>query len=169
MPPQEQLYVTPKIGYVDAMPYFRSRHLALISLWATLMETTHASPPNPPYTQNSRWLQSSFPPTANMAFAKLQRTQSLACPKIRAAFSKLHFVSLFTTRLAAQTQTTFSMLQIKTFLKNTFRLSAFYFFILPLLPYKLSEETTQRKCTYVTTYTRSTITIYSITNNKNYG
>ena len=31
MPPQEQLYVTPKIGYVNAMPYFRSRHLALIS------------------------------------------------------------------------------------------------------------------------------------------
>ena len=57
-PPQEQLYVTPKIGYVDAMPYFRSRHLAL---WATLMETTHASPPD---AQKSRWLQSSFPPTA---------------------------------------------------------------------------------------------------------
>ena len=30
-PPEEQLYVTPKIGYVDAMPYFRSRHLALNS------------------------------------------------------------------------------------------------------------------------------------------
>ena len=30
-PPQEQLYVTPKIGYVDVMPYFRSQHLALIS------------------------------------------------------------------------------------------------------------------------------------------
>ena len=30
-PPQEQLYVIPKIGYVDAMPYFRSRHLALNS------------------------------------------------------------------------------------------------------------------------------------------
>ena len=30
-PPQEQLYATPKIGYVDAMPYFRSRHLALNS------------------------------------------------------------------------------------------------------------------------------------------
>ena len=29
--PQEQLYVTLKVGYVDAMPYFRSRHLALIS------------------------------------------------------------------------------------------------------------------------------------------
>ena len=31
MPPQEQLYVTSKIGYFDAMPYFRSRHLALNS------------------------------------------------------------------------------------------------------------------------------------------
>ena len=30
-PPQEQLYVTPKIGYVDAMPLFCSRHLALNS------------------------------------------------------------------------------------------------------------------------------------------
>ena len=30
-PPQEQLNVTPKIGYVDAMPYFHSRYLALIS------------------------------------------------------------------------------------------------------------------------------------------
>ena len=30
-PPQEQLYVIPKIGYVDTMPYFRSRHLALKS------------------------------------------------------------------------------------------------------------------------------------------
>ena len=30
-PPQEQLYVTPKIGYVNAMLLFRSRHLALNS------------------------------------------------------------------------------------------------------------------------------------------
>ena len=30
-PPQEQLYVTPKTGYVVAMPYFCSRHLALNS------------------------------------------------------------------------------------------------------------------------------------------
>ena len=53
------------------------------------------------------------------------------------------------TRLAAQTQTIFSMLQIKTIPKNTFRLSASYFFILPLLPYKLSEEVTKHK--HVTT------------------
>ena len=30
-PPQEQLYVTPKIGDVDTMPYFLSQRLALIS------------------------------------------------------------------------------------------------------------------------------------------
>ena len=30
-PPQQQLYVTPKIGYVDVIPLFRSRHLALNS------------------------------------------------------------------------------------------------------------------------------------------
>ena len=36
------------------------------------------------------------------------------------------------TRLAAQTQTTFSMQQIKTIPKNTFRLSASFFFILLL-------------------------------------
>ena len=30
-PPQEQLYVTPKIGYVNAMLSFRSQHLALNS------------------------------------------------------------------------------------------------------------------------------------------
>ena len=51
--------------------------------------------------------------------------------------SYLHFVSLLTilltTSLAAQTQTTFSMQQIKTILKNTFRLSASYFFFILLL------------------------------------
>ena len=44
------------------------------------------------------------------------------------------------------------MLQIKTILKNTFRLSASYFFILPLLPYKLSEETTQCKHAHYTIF-----------------
>ena len=62
----------------------------------------------------------------NMAFAKLQRTQSLARPTIRAVFSTLsylHFVFLLTvspTRIAAQQQTTFSMLQIKTIPKKHF-------------------------------------------------
>ena len=44
MPPQEKLYVTPKIGYVDAMPLFRSQHLALTSPLGNLNGDTHASP-----------------------------------------------------------------------------------------------------------------------------
>ena len=71
----------------------------------------------------------------NMAFAKLRRTQSLARPTTHAAiptFSTSHKsmsspYRLFTHNLskspAAQTQTTFSMLQIKTILKNTFQLN----------------------------------------------
>ena len=54
--------------------------------------------PKPPDTQNSLWLQSLFPPTANKTFAKLRRTQFLARPTIRATFSTLsylHFVSLY--------------------------------------------------------------------------
>ena len=119
------------------------------------METTHASPQNLPDTQNSRWLQSLFPPTANKTFAKLQRTQSLARPTIRAAFSNFLITPfrLFThnlpTRLAAQTQTTFSMLQIKTIPKNTFWLRTYWTFSFIYLtsiserPYKLIEETTK--------------------------
>ena len=98
-PPQEQLNVTPKIGYVDAMPLFRSRHLALNSPLGHFIGDNAPLSPNPPDTQNSRWLQSSFPPTASMAFAKLRRTQSLARLTTRAAFSTLsylHFVSLLT-------------------------------------------------------------------------
>ena len=72
-------------------------------------------------------------------------------------------------RLAAQKQTKYSMLQIKTIPKNTFRLSASYFFILSFIyptsfserPYKLSEEKTQRKHTHVT--------LLLANNNKNYG
>ena len=60
--------------------------------------------------------------------------------------------------LQHQKQSQYSMLQIKLISKNTFRPSPSYFFILLLLflttisegPYKLSEETTQRKHTYVT-------------------
>ena len=122
------------------------------------METTHASPPD---AQNSRWLQSSSPSTAtwlslNYGENTPSHDRRYALPF--STLSYLHFVSLLTTRLAAQTQTTFSMLQIKTIHKNTFRLSASYFFILSLLPYKLSEETTQRKHTHIR-YNLSSLTI----------
>ena len=104
-PPQEQLYVTPKIGYIGAKPYFCSRHLALISPLGHFNEdNAHLSTRRTKLMVTPKLI--SF--NGNMAFAKLQRTQSLACPTTCAAFSTLsylHFVSLLTifpTRLAAQ-------------------------------------------------------------------
>ena len=92
-PPQEQLYVTPKIGYVDAMPYFRSRHLALISPLGHLNGDNGR-----PSTRRTKLTVTPnfFFSNGNMAFAKLRRTRALARPKIRAVFSTLsylHFVS----------------------------------------------------------------------------
>ena len=92
-PPQEQLYVTPKIGYVDAMPLFRSRHLALDSpLGHFNGDNARLSTRRTKLTVTPKFI--SF--NGNMAFAKLRRTQSLASPTIRAVFSTLsyhHFVS----------------------------------------------------------------------------
>ena len=104
-PPQEQLYVTPKIGYVNAMPLFRSRHLALNS------PLGHFNGDNP--RLSTRRIKLTVTPkfissNGNMVFAKLRRTQYLARPTTRAVFSTLsylHFVSLLTifpARLAAQ-------------------------------------------------------------------
>ena len=82
-PPQEQLYVTPKIGYVDAMPYFRSRHLALISpLGHFNGDSARLSTRRTKLTVTPKFISSN----GNMAFGKLRRTQSLARPTIRAAF-----------------------------------------------------------------------------------
>ena len=100
-PPQEQLYVTPKIVYVDAMPLFRSRHLALNS------PLGHFDCDNPRLSIRRTKLivtPKFFPSNGNMAFAKLRRTQPLASPTIRAAF--LNFLispfRLLTHNLAAQ-------------------------------------------------------------------
>ena len=106
---------------------FRSRHLALNSPLGHFNGDNARLFPNPPVTQISWWLQSSFPPTANMAFAKLRRntiprtSHDTRCflNSIISPFRLL--LTTFPTRLAAQTQTTYSMLQIKTILK-TFRL-----------------------------------------------
>ena len=81
--PQEQLYVTPKIGYVNAMPLFCSRHLALNSPLGhfngdnACLSTRHTK-----LTVTPKFISSD----SSMAFAKVQRTQSLACPTTRAAF-----------------------------------------------------------------------------------
>ena len=82
-PPQEQLYVTPKIGYVDAMPLFRSRHIALNSpLGHFNGGNARLSTRRTKLTMTPKFIFCN----GNMAFAKLRRTQSLALPTIRAAF-----------------------------------------------------------------------------------
>ena len=83
-PPQEQLYVTPKIGYVDAMPLFRSRHLALNSpLGHFNGDNARLSTRRTKLTVTPKFISSN----GNMAFAKLRRTQSLARPKTHAVIS----------------------------------------------------------------------------------
>ena len=70
-PPQEQLYVTPNIGYVDAMPLFRSWHLALNSpLGHFNGDNAHLSTRRTKLTVTPKFNSSN----GNMAFAKLRRT-----------------------------------------------------------------------------------------------
>ena len=109
-----------------------SRHLALNYLWATLMETTHTLLPKNTYTRNSRRLQSSIPPTAtwlslNYGEHNPSHVRRHALPSQPSQPSHKSISSpqrLFTHNLstspAAQTQTTFSMLQIKTIPKTHF-------------------------------------------------
>ena len=142
------------------MPLFRSRHLALNSPLGHIFTRPHTSLPKSPDTQNSRWLQSLFPPTATLAFAKLRRTQSLARPTIRAAFSQIYHISIsslysqpFLRDLQHKKQTQYAMLQIKTILKH---ISTSY--ILKLLsfiyPISISEEFNVNTHTHVTTIPR---------------
>ena len=126
-PPQEQLYVTPKIGYVNAMLLLRFRHLALSSHLGhfhgdqlTPLHQTH---------KNHGDSKVHFPPTATFRLY----THNLAY------------------RLAAQTQTKFSMLQIKTIPKNISTIGILLHHSLLLFLTTLGEEATQRNThTHVT-------------------
>ena len=118
----------------------------------------------------------------NMAFAKLRRTQSLARPMTRTAFLKLSHNSLsspysqpFHESCSTNPNYIF-MLQIKAIPKNTFRLSASYFFLILSFiyptsfskrPHKLSEETTQREHTHYTIFLAKTITNFSSPKTRN--
>ena len=129
------------------------------------MEKAHTLPKY--QTRNSRWHPKFNSYNCNMFFVKIQRTQSLTRPTTHAAispFSTSHNTisspyNLNPPRvLQHQKQTQYPMLQIKTLSLNTFRLSPSYIFILLLFLTNLarglttlSEETTQRKHTYVTT------------------
>ena len=151
------------------MLLFRSRHLALNSpLGHFNGDNAHFQPD----AQNSRWLQSSFPTTAtwpSLNYGEHNPSHVRRHTLPFSAFLYLHFVSILTTflrDLQHKKQTQHSMLQIKTIPKNTFRLSASYFFTFPLLPYKLSDETLQRKHTHIcyTIFLAKNISPY---NNKN--
>ena len=79
----------------------------------------------------------------NMAFAKLQRTQSLARPTTRAAFlnfliTPFHLLTHYETR-STNANYIFHAAN-KTILKNTFRLSASYFFIPPFISHNLTRK-----------------------------
>ena len=165
-PPQGQLYVTPKIGYVDAMPLFRSRYRAFNSPQGHFNgDNARFSTRRTKLTVTPKFISSN----GNMAFAKLQRTQSLARPTTRAAF--LNFLitpfRLLTHKLSYETcstkkQTQYSLLQIKTILKthSDYRhltsSSSFHFS-------QSSKEVTKHK--HVTTLPRSTITKYLLAKN----
>ena len=97
-----------------------SRHLALNSPLGHF-NGGNAHSHQIPDTRNSRWLQSSFPPTATWLLLNYGEHNPSHVRRYALPFSTLsylHFVSPLTTRFAAQTQTTFSMLQLKTIPKN---------------------------------------------------
>ena len=84
---QAQLYVTPKIGYVNAMLLFRSWHLAINSPLGHF--NGDQLTPSPQFTRHTKTtVTPKFNSSnCNMAFVKLQRTQSLARPTTHVAIT----------------------------------------------------------------------------------
>ena len=108
------------------------------------METTHASPP---YAQNSRWLQSSFPPTATWLLLNYSEHNPSHVQR-HALSSQLYHISISSPYsqslqrdLEHRKRTQYSMLQIKTILKNTFRLHTSWTFSF-IYPVSFSEGLT---------------------------
>ena len=95
---QAQLYVTPKIGYVDAILLSRSRHLAINSPLGhfngnqcTPLHQTHETHGD---------IQSSFPPTAtwlSLNYSEHNPSHVRRHPLPFSTFSYLHFISILTT------------------------------------------------------------------------
>ena len=148
------------------------RHLALNSPLGHF-NGDNAQSPQIPDTRNSRWLQSSIPPTAtwlslnygehNPSHVRRHTLPSQPSQLLITPFRL--YTNNLSTSLAAQTQTQYFVLQIKTILKNTFPTNGIFIFsfIYPTSfsewPNKLNEETTQRK------HTR-TLTLLLANNNK---
>ena len=126
----------------------------------------NAYSPQIPDTKLHGVIQSSISTTATMSFVKIQRTQSLTHPTTHAAtstFSTSHnsissqYSQPFTSLAAPKAYPIFHAANKNLFIKIYFDLrhltssSSFYFSQPSEGKYTLSEETTQRKHTYVTT------------------
>ena len=131
-----------KTGYVSVMLLFRSRHLAIYSPLGQFNGDNAYSPPQKYQTHETHGdIQSSFTPTATWLLlnysehnpshvwrhALPSQPSQLLITQFRLNTHNLSWV------LQHQKQTQYSMLQIKPIPKNTFRLSASYFFILPFI------------------------------------
>ena len=123
------------------------------------------TPTLPKYqTRNSRWHPKFNSNNCNMSFVKMQRTQSLTRPTTHAAISTSHnsissqYSQPFTSLAVSKANPIFHAANKNLFLKTPFDYrhltsssSSFYFSQPSEGKYTLSEETTQRKHTYVTT------------------
>ena len=142
---QEQLYVTPKMSIamqnsaLTPSIFISGQHF--LETFMLLPETTR--------TTNSRWLQHFSPQTANTTFATLWwkyllRTSNNTHCFLNSIITLNHSLTSFLpTRLAEYVDSLFHA-AIKNYHKN---ISTSYFSLL-YIPYKLSEETTQRKHTH---------------------
>ena len=107
-----------KIGYVDAMPYSALGNELSFHLWATLMETTHASPQITRHTSDSKVYFLRRQTTLSLNY--VEHNPSHVRPYALPSQVSNNSISPFPSRIAAQKQTKYSMLQIKSIPKNTF-------------------------------------------------
>ena len=150
----------PKLAMSMRCLIFRSRHLALNSpLGHFNGDNARLSTRHTKLTVTPKFISSN----GNMAFAKLRHASRYAL------FSQLYHISIsspysqtFLRDLQHKKQTQYSMLQIKTIPKNTFRLSASYFLIPPFISHNLARKqlnvNTPTRYKY---FPRSTITTYN--------
>ena len=138
----------PKIGYVDPSVIPLSTHL--LHLWATLMETNTRF--------STRRTKTMVTPKHNPSHVRRHTLPSQPSQLLITQF-RLNKHNLSTSLAAPKANPIFHAANKNLFIKTHFdsrhlTSSSFYLLFLTTIsegPYKLSEETTQRKHTYVTT------------------
>ena len=156
-----------KIGYVDPSVTPLSTHKLPIHRWSALMKITPTLPQIPDtklmVTSKVQFLQLQhvFPQKCKKHNPSHVRQHTLPSQHLMTPF-RLHTNKPKLHKSFSTKSKPYSMLQYKLIHKNTFRTSPSYFIIIYLsIPYNLarglttlSEETLQRKHTYVTTIPR---------------